>query len=158
MMFVQVVISDEEIERDIVKAYRPLSSQDGVESWTIVGPYSVVFRRLLGQREVWVETPVYHFSNTANAWAIDKAQKDQSYYLADLGGPRWVFMWRSKAPVVRFGNTTKARETGLPCIIRVVLSVRCVQRQGNPLAWSLLILVCKLVRFLPSGLRRRWCC
>ncbi|CAN0015811.1 unnamed protein product [Ectocarpus sp. 12 AP-2014] len=63
----RVVITDEEIERDIQEAYRPLSSPDGVGSRTTLGPYLVVFRRLLGQREVWVETPVYHFSTIANS-------------------------------------------------------------------------------------------
>eukprot|EP00752_Nemacystus_decipiens_P013425 g11888.t1 len=103
----QVVISDDEIERDILEAYRPLSSADGVENWTSLSVYSVVFRRVLGQREVWVETPVYHFSVTANARKIDKAGKNQSYYLADLGGLRWWFKGRSSAPGVRFGNTTQ---------------------------------------------------
>lgn len=104
----QVFISDEEIERDILEAYRPLSSPDGVRNWTTIGPYSVIFRRLLGQREVWVETPVYHFSVTANAKKVDKAGKDQSYYYGDLGGLRWWFKGRSSSPRVRFGNTTKA--------------------------------------------------
>ena len=104
-----MVISDEEIERDVRETYRPLSSPDGVKNWTSLGPYSVVFRRLLGQREVWVETPVYHFSITANAMKIDKGGKNQSYYYADLGGRRWWFKGRSPAPRVRFGNTTKAR-------------------------------------------------
>ncbi len=102
-------ISDDEIERDILEAYRPVSSPNGVENWTTLGPYSVVFRRILGQREAWVETPVYHFSKIANARKIDKAGKDQSYYLADLGGLRWWFKGSSSAPRVRFGNTTKAR-------------------------------------------------
>ena len=105
----QVVITDEEIERDILEAYRPLSSPDGVGNWTCIGPYSVVFRLELGQRGVWVETPVYHFSVTANAMKVDKAAKNQSYYYADLGGLRWPFKGRSSAPRVRFGNTTKAR-------------------------------------------------
>ncbi|CAN0237418.1 unnamed protein product [Scytosiphon promiscuus] len=103
----QVFIEDEEIERDILEAYRPLSSSDGVENWTTLGPYSVIFRRLLGQREVWVETPVYHFSVTTNAMKVGKASKNQSYYYGDLGGLRWWFKGRSSAPRVRFGNTTK---------------------------------------------------
>lgn len=105
----EVVIADEEIERDILEAYRPLSSPDGVENWTMLGPYSVVFRRLHGQRAVWVETSVYHFSVTANAMKVDKGRKDQSCYYGDLGGLRWWFKGRSSAPRVRFGNTTKAR-------------------------------------------------
>lgn len=103
----QIVVTDEEIERDILEAYRPLSNPDGMENWTCIGPYSVVFRRLLGQREVWVETPVYHFSTTANAMKVDKAARNQSYY-GDLGGLRRWFKERSSAPRVRFGNTTEA--------------------------------------------------
>lgn len=104
-----MIIAEEEIERDILEAYRPLSSPDGVKNWTTLGNHSVVFRRLLGQREVWDEAPVYHFSTTANAMKIDKAGKNQSYYYGDLGGLRWWFKGRSSAPKVRFGNTTKAR-------------------------------------------------
>ena len=118
LLWLQVVITDEEIERDILEAYRPLASPDGVESWTVLGTYSVVFRRSLGQREVWVETPLYHFSTTANAKKIDKAGKNQSYYYADLGGLRWWFKGRSSAPRVRFGNTTKAR---LECFTVILL-------------------------------------
>ena len=119
----QVVITDEEIERDILEVYRPLSSPDGVENWTILGKYSVVFRRRLGQREVWVETPVLHFSVTANAMKVDKGKKDQSYYYGDLGGLRWWFKGRSSTAKIRFGNTTKARrrdwcpEARLLCLI-----------------------------------------
>eukprot|EP00752_Nemacystus_decipiens_P006258 g5643.t1 len=103
----QVVITDEEIQRDVLEAYRPLSSPDGVKNWTALGAYTVVFRRLLGQREVWVETPVHHFSVTASAKKVDKGGKNQSYYYGDLGGLRWRFKGRSPAPRVRFGNTTK---------------------------------------------------
>lgn len=103
-----MVITDEEIESDVLEAYRPLSSPDGVDNWTTLGKYSVVFRRLLGQREVWVETPVHHFSVTANAKKVDKGGKNQSYYYGDLGGLRWWFKGRSSAPRVRFGNTTEA--------------------------------------------------
>lgn len=105
-----MAITDEEIEHDILEAYRPVSSPDGVEAWTTLGPYSVAFRRLLGQREVWVETPVHHFSVIANAMKVDKARQNQSYYYGDLGGLRWWFKGRSSAPRVRFGNTTKARK------------------------------------------------
>ena len=104
-----MVITDEEIEHDVLEAYRPLSSPDGVGNWTSLGAYSVVFRRRLGQREVWVETPVHHFSVTANAKKVDKGGKNQSYYYGDLGGLRWWFKGRSSAPRVRFGNTTEAR-------------------------------------------------
>lgn len=108
----QVVITDEEIERDILETYRPLSSPDGVENWTTLGPYSVVFRRLHGQREVWVETwvetPVYHFSSFANAMKTGKAG-NQSYYYGDMGRLSWWFKGRSSAPSVRLGNATKAR-------------------------------------------------
>lgn len=104
-----MVIADEEIERDVLEAYRPLSSPDGVDNWTSLGKYTVVFRRLHGQREVWVETPVYHFSVTANAMKNHNGGKGQSYFYGDLGGLRWRFKGRSSAPKVRFGNTTEAR-------------------------------------------------
>ncbi|CAM9227605.1 unnamed protein product [Ectocarpus sp. 12 AP-2014] len=106
----QVAVSDEEIEHDVLQTYRPLTSPDGVEDWTTLGPYSVIFRRPLGEREVWVETPVNHFSVTANAMKTDKGGKNQSYYYGDLGGLMWRFKGRSSVPKVRFGNTTKARE------------------------------------------------
>lgn len=102
------VVTDEEIEHDILDTYKPLSSPDGVDNWTCLGPFSVVFRRWLGQREVWVETPVYHFSITANAMNVDKAG-NQSYFYGDLGRSRWSFKGRSSVPRVRFGNTTKVR-------------------------------------------------
>lgn len=100
-----MVIADEEIERDIREVYRPLSSSDGVENWNSLGEYSVVFRPLPGQREVWVETLVHHFSVTTNAMKVDK--NDQSYFYRDLGRLRWWFKG-SSAPVARFGNTTEA--------------------------------------------------
>lgn len=106
----QVVITDEEIERDVLEVYRPLTSSDGVNNWTTHGPYSVVFRRLRGQREVWVETPVTHFSVKSNAKKIDRAAKGQDYYYRDLGGWRWGFKGRSSVPIVRFGNNTTVSE------------------------------------------------
>ncbi|CAM9472731.1 unnamed protein product [Ectocarpus fasciculatus] len=111
----QVAISDEEIERDVLKTYTPLTSPDGVEDWTTLGPYSVMFRRQLGEREVWVETPVNHFSVTANAMKTDKGAKNQSYYYGDLGGLRWWFKGRSRVPKVRFGNTTKEHCATFTC-------------------------------------------
>lgn len=124
-----MVVNDEEIERDILEVYRPLSSPDGVENWTTLGAYSVVFRQVLRQREVWVETPVNHFSVTANARKIDKAGNNQSYYLADLDGLRWSFKGRSSAPGVRFGNTTKARS-----VLSLILRAICVFRGSGVLA------------------------
>ncbi|CAM9423661.1 unnamed protein product [Ectocarpus fasciculatus] len=111
----QVLVSDEEIERDVLKTYRPLTSPDGVEDWTTLGPYSVIFRRQLGEREVWVETPVNHFSVTANAMKTDKGAKNQAYYYGDLGGLRWWFKGRSRVPKVRFGNTTKEHYATFTC-------------------------------------------
>ncbi|CAN0404888.1 unnamed protein product, partial [Ectocarpus sp. 8 AP-2014] len=63
--------------------------------------------RLLGEREVWVETPVNHFSVFSNAMKTDKGGKNQSYYYGDLGGLMWRFKGRSSVPKVRFGNETK---------------------------------------------------
>ena len=105
-----MAVTDEEIERDVLEAYTPLTSPDGVNNWTKHGSYSVVFRRVLGQREVWVETPVKYFSVKSNAKKIDKAAKGQSYYIGDLGGWRWGFKGQSSVPIVRFGNNTKASD------------------------------------------------
>lgn len=120
MFATQVVISDEEIEHDILQSYRPLSSPDGVGTWTTLGKYSIAFRRLLGQREVWVETPVHRFSVTANAMKVDKGAKDQSFFYGDLGRLRWWFKGRSSAPRVRFGNATKARLCSPSCFHETV--------------------------------------
>ena len=119
------VITDEEIERDVLEAYRPLTSPDGVNDWTTHGEYSVVFRRVQAPREVWVETPVTHFSVKSNAKKIDKGAEGQSYYYGNLGGWRWGFKGRSSVPVVRFGNNTQASyairmrlwETGRGCLL-----------------------------------------
>ena len=115
MVWLQVVITDEEIERDVLEAYRPLTSPDGVNDWTTHGEYSVVFRRMQAQREVWVETSVTHFSVKSNAKKIDKGAEGQSYYYGDLGGRRWWFRGQSSVPVVHFGNNTKASDALFLC-------------------------------------------
>eukprot|EP00903_Cladosiphon_okamuranus_P015149 g14007.t2 len=103
----RMVTTDEEIERDILETYRPLTSPDGVDNWTALGKYLVVFLRLLGQREVWVETPVCHFSAEANAIKVVKGGENQSHLCRDVGVLRRWFKGRSSAPRVRFGNTVK---------------------------------------------------
>ena len=110
----QVVITDGEIERDVLEEYKPLTSPDGVNNWTTHGRYTVFFRRVSGQREVWVETPVTHFSVKSPAKRIDKGTEGQSYYYGDLGGRRWGFKGPSSVPVVRFGNNTEASDARFP--------------------------------------------
>ncbi|CBN78661.1 conserved unknown protein [Ectocarpus siliculosus] len=127
----QVAVSDEEIERDILKTYRPLTSPDGVGDWTTLGPYSVICRRQLGEREVWVETPVNHLRVFSNAMKTDKGGKNQSYYYGDMGGLRWWFKGRSSVPKVRFGNTTKEHCATFTCYPIVQHTAVSGESEGN---------------------------
>eukprot|EP00752_Nemacystus_decipiens_P015533 g13859.t2 len=103
----QDVVADEDIEREILETYRTLSSPDGENNWTTLGSNSVVVRRLDGEREVWLETPVYHFSTITKAMKAGKSGNNQSYFYEDLGTSRWGWKGSSSVPKVYFGNTTK---------------------------------------------------
>lgn len=107
---------DKDIESHILEAYRPLTRPDGHDDWTVLGPYSVVFRLVDGQREVWAETPLKHFSRVASGVQVDiKGYSDtrhtkKDYYYGSMGGglTRRI-MGQPSTPMVRFGNATEAR-------------------------------------------------
>lgn len=105
-------VEDSDIERYISESYRPLTSPDGQHDWTVMEPYSVVFRLVQGQREVWAETTLNHFSRKANGIRIkgydDLKHGDSTYYYGDMCG----FLTRrikgaSPTPKIRFGNATQ---------------------------------------------------
>lgn len=107
-------VEDTDIERYIFESYRPLTSPDGQRDWTVMEPYSVVFRLVEGQREVWAETTLSHFSTKANGIKIkgydDFKHGDSTYYYGDMGGYLTRrFKGGSPTPKVRFGNATRVR-------------------------------------------------
>ena len=114
MYHVQAV-EDSDIENYIIETCSPLTSPDGQHEWTVVGSYTVVFRSVDDEREVWAETPVRHFSKYTNGIRIegysDSKHGKRTYYYGDIGG----FLTRirrkgaSATPKVRFGNATQAR-------------------------------------------------
>lgn len=106
--------------------------RDGVEGWTALGPYSVVFRPLLGEREVWVETALNHFCTVANGVDVqcsevvpnipgfkNKTSSHQPYYKGHIGGLFGVLKRKVKGssatPFVRFGNAIQARVFVFKC-------------------------------------------
>lgn len=111
------MVEESDIEKHILESYRPLTSPDGKHNWTVLEPYIVVFRVVEEQREVWVATPVNHFSK-ANGIKIkgydDLKHWDPTYYYGDMGGSLMRrFRGQPVAPKVRFGNATKARTSFL---------------------------------------------
>lgn len=108
------IVEEADIENHILESYRPLTSPDGKHNWTVLEPYLVVFRMVEEQQEVWVETPITHFSTRANGIKIkgydDLKHGDSTYYYGDMGGSLMRrFRGQPMAPKVRFGNATKAR-------------------------------------------------
>lgn len=100
-----------------------------MEDWTALGPYSVIFRPVLGEREVWVETALNHFCTLANGISVhsvdvvpkipgfkNNMSSDQPYYKGDIGGLFGVLKRKVKetsaTPRVRFGNAIQARAGG----------------------------------------------
>lgn len=99
--------------------------RDGEEHWTALGSYSVVFRPVLGEREVWVETLLNHFCTLANGVGMhsldvvpnipgfkNNSSVDQPYFKGYIGGLFGVLKRKIKGtsatPVVRFGNAIQA--------------------------------------------------
>lgn len=57
---------DKIIDWTVRKWYMPLSSPDGTRDWVPLGYYDFKFRHEGKGREVWVETPLQHFSLVAH--------------------------------------------------------------------------------------------
>lgn len=107
----------------MLETYRPLTSPDGVNDWTVLGHYSVLFPPpALEGREVWVEVALNHFCTVANGvrtaivpnipgYNNDKPS-DRPYYTGDIAGLfgrlRRKLKGGSAPPMVRFGNATQA--------------------------------------------------
>lgn len=116
------MVDDKDIEKYILEMYRPLTSPNGADDWTVQGRYSVVFHPGNGDREVWVETALYHFCTVANGvrtavpnipgYKNDKPST-QSYYKGYIGGLFGMLTRKagrgSVTPMVRLGNATQAR-------------------------------------------------
>lgn len=116
-------LDDQDIKNFVFETYRPLTSPNGADGWTVMGAYSV---RLpppsasghLG-REVWVETALLHFCTVANGVKVNipgynhHNSSDDPYYRGDMGGfsrrMRWKFKGTPSKPMVRLGNATQAR-------------------------------------------------
>lgn len=116
------VVDNKEIENYVLETYRPLTSRNGLEDWTILGHYSVLFRSVDGDQEVWVETALEHFCDVANGVQIitpsipgykSEKRTNQPYYKGDIGGLfgalRRKVKGASATPMVRFGNATQVR-------------------------------------------------
>lgn len=117
------VVDDQDIEKYILETYRPLTSPNGAENWTVLGRYSVHFPPpVLGDREVWVEIAVNHFCTVANGISVavvpnipgyPNKPSNRPYYKKEIGGLfgtlRRKFRDKSATPTVRLGNVTKAR-------------------------------------------------
>eukprot|EP00903_Cladosiphon_okamuranus_P021121 g19402.t1 len=82
-------VDDADIETYVMNRTDPLASPDGKQDWTVMEPYSVVFRLVQGQREVWVETTLRHYSTDANGSRIkgydDFTRGNSTYYYGDMG-------------------------------------------------------------------------
>eukprot|EP00752_Nemacystus_decipiens_P016266 g14546.t1 len=65
-------IDQNEIEKQVLAKYRPLTSPDGEKHWEALPPYSVLFPRpVLGDREVWVETALKDFCTVSHSVKIN---------------------------------------------------------------------------------------
>lgn len=133
----QQVVEEEEIKKQVLAKYRPLTSPDGKTGWKALSPYSVLFPpAVFGHREVWVETALNHFCTVTNAVKVNipgyehNASDEAPYYKADFPGFRDRakdhFKGKGKGgstkpkpsskPMVRFGNATKARVNPTPVV------------------------------------------
>lgn len=65
--------NEDDIKKYVLDTYRPLTSPDGKGNWTNMQPFSVLFSPYVdGERGVWVETTLSHFSFKAIATKIVK--------------------------------------------------------------------------------------
>lgn len=119
---IEQIVSDKDIEKYVLEVYRPLTSPNGAEHWTVLGPYTVIFRPVLGEREVWVEVALSHFCTVTHGVKMvavnipgynSNKPSEQSYYKGDIGGLfgtlRRKIKGKTATPVVRLGNATQAR-------------------------------------------------
>lgn len=111
-------MDEEEIKKQVLAKYRPLTSPDGKTGWKALSPYSVLFPpAVLGDREVWVETALNHFCTVTNAMKVripgyEHSKSDEApYYKADFPGARdrTQGLKGKRKPMVRFGNATEVR-------------------------------------------------
>lgn len=141
------MVSDNDIEKYVLETYRPLMKRDGMEGWTALEPYTVVFRPLLAEREVWVEAALNHFCTVANGVTVqsldvvpnipgfkNNTSSNQPYYRGHIGGLFGVLKRKvkgsSETPVVRFGNAIQARSFGSKCTT-VQISVSRAENNQN---------------------------
>lgn len=113
------MLDNEGIEKYVLETYRPLTSPNGADDWTVLGQYTVRFPPpVLGEREVWVENELHHFCTVANAMKkvaekglASTANNNDSYLYQDVGSS-WRRRDKDHPPVPTFciGNATKARE------------------------------------------------
>lgn len=125
----QQVVDEKDIEKYVLEMYRPVTSPNGMDSWTVLDPFSVLFPPpVAGDREVWVETALFHFCTVAFAMKVAasamkiEGAATKSYLYEDVGRSRWRFpKGRPSVPTVFFGNDTKAR---VPLLIEHCLLLR----------------------------------
>jgi len=125
------VADEEEIKKQVLAKYRPLTSPDGKTGWKALSPYSVLFPpAVCGDREVWVEIALNHFCTVTNAVKVKipgyehNPSDEAPYFKADFPGFRdrakecftkgkgrggSAKPKTSSKPMVRFGNATQAR-------------------------------------------------
>ena len=105
---------DEAIKKTVREWYTPLSSPDGEGDWVSLGPYAVKYRHEGKDREVWVETPLRHFSEVANGFKTNipgykhKEHARDHYYYGDISWLPRRMRSRTANLRVRFGNATQA--------------------------------------------------
>lgn len=85
--------------------YEPLISADG-KHWRMLPPFNVQFKP--GPRngeEIWLETPIYHFSEGVIGQVISKKSKANTSRFLHEDMPRYL-KWKNRESVL-FGNATE---------------------------------------------------
>lgn len=92
------------MEEYLRKEYEPLISPDG-ENWRMLPPFNVIFKNYKGrEREVWLETRLYHFS----MGSIGKVLRKQPDFKFFEGFMPWRMRFFGRSQEVIFGNATEA--------------------------------------------------
>ncbi|CAN0080015.1 unnamed protein product [Ectocarpus fasciculatus] len=110
------VLDNEGIKKYVLETYKPLTSPNGVENWTVLGQYTVLFPPpVLGEPEVWVETDLHHFCFLANAMILAEKglaeikTQNHSYLYQDVAsGWRRRVKDHPRVPTFCIGNATES--------------------------------------------------
>lgn len=101
--------SGDAVEGYLREMYEPLTSADG-RDWRMLPPFNVQFKASLTKgEEIWLETPIYHFSEGAIGQVISKKSKAHKSRFLHEDMPR--YMESKNKESVLFGN---AKEVSVP--------------------------------------------